>query len=444
MARPSKTRRLGIWMNAEFVGHWTITAQGRHELAYSPDWLSSPAARPLSLSLPLQDPSVPHRGSAVMDFFENLLPDSLAIRRRLRARFGAASTVAFDLLAEVGRDCVGAIQLVPGDETPADIHRIEGVPLAESDVATLLRDTVHEPAPGQEEPDGFRLSIAGAQEKTALLWHRGQWHRPTGATPTTHILKLPLGLVGNMRADLSTSVENEWLCMKLSRGYGLATAACEMANFEDQRALVVTRFDRRLSRTGDWWLRRPQEDFCQATGTPADLKYERDGGPGIVEIMQILRNAQTPDEDRLTFFKSHILFWMLAAPDGHAKNFSLFIGAGGRYRLTPLYDILSAHPLLGGGANDISPKKLKLAMGLHGKNRHYHWATIQPRHWLSTARACGLPEQLAIAAITDMAEATPKIIEDAARSLPRGFPAHVADSILSGVSSSAKRLRELT
>lgn len=444
MGRPSKTRQLDIWMNGELVGHWTVKSQGQHELAYESTWLESSSARPLSLSLPLQEAKVPHRGAAVAYFFDNLLPDSLPIRRRLRDRFGAPTINAFDLLSEIGRDCVGAIQLAPHGDVPPDVRHIEGEPLTEVDVARVLRHTAHAPALGQQEEEGSRISIAGAQEKTALLWHDGQWRRPTGATPTTHILKLPLGLVGNMKADLTTSVENEWLSMAIARGYGLTTADCEMATFEDQHALVVRRFDRRRATRGaEWWIRLPQEDFCQATKTPADQKYERDGGPGIVDIMDILRNSRTPDQDRLTFFKCQVLFWLLAAPDGHAKNFSIFIEPAGRYRLTPLYDILSAHPLMGKGGNQIAPQNLKLAMALRGKNRHYNWATIQLRHWLGTAKACGLAEDVTLAIITEMVEATPGVVDEAATLLPPGFPAPVADSILAGITRGASSLAQL-
>ena len=443
MARPSKGRRLDLWMNGLLVGHWSITAQGRHELAYAAEWLSASSARPLSLSLPLQDAGLVHAGPRVLDYFDNLLPDSLPIRRRLRTRFAARSADAFDLLAEVGRDCAGALQLAPDGETPGDIRRIEGEALSEAAVAEMLRGVVHAPLPGQDDSGNFRFSIAGAQEKTALLWHADRWHRPLGATPTTHILKLPLGRVGNSRVDLSTSVENEYLCLTLSRAYDLPTAACELASFEDQRVLVVTRFDRRPARDGGWWLRLPQEDFCQATATSAEDKYEKDGGPGMVEIMRILQHAREPDRDRVNFFKSQILFWLLAAPDGHAKNFSIFLDPEGRYRSTPLYDVISAHPVLGGGAREIVPQKLKLAMALHGKRRHYRWTMIQPRHWLSAARACGLPETTALSAIAEMVEKTPPAIERTAKALPENFPAHVADTVFAGVSTCATKLEAL-
>ncbi|MCM3468358.1 HipA domain-containing protein, partial [Staphylococcus lugdunensis] len=161
--------------------------------------------------------------------------------------FGTATTEPFDLLAALGRDCVGAVQLLGEDETPAGHDRIDGMPLSDDDVAHVL-DQASGAAGGAQDDDDFRLSLAGAQEKTALLFHDGRWMRPHGATPTTHILKLPLGLVGNKRADLTTSVENEWLCLAILRAFGLPTADADIVRFGEHKVLSVARFDRALHR----------------------------------------------------------------------------------------------------------------------------------------------------------------------------------------------------
>jgi serine/threonine-protein kinase HipA len=243
---------------------------------------------------------------------------------------------------------VGALQLLPEDETPQNLQCIIGEPLDDAAIAALLQQTVQPGLPGQRNSDAdLRLSIAGAQEKTALLQHAGRWQRPLGSTPTTHIFKLPLGLVGGMQADMRSSVENEWLCAQLVAAFGLPVARCDIAHFEAQKVLVVERFDRRLSSDGRWLMRLPQEDLCQATATPPYLKYQADGGPGIARILDILAGSENSETDRRQFFKAQVVFWLLAATDGHAKNFSLFHLPGGRYRATPLYDILSAHPVNG-------------------------------------------------------------------------------------------------
>ena len=157
-------------------------------------------------------------------YFDNLLPDSTQIRERLAQKFSAKSASPFDLLVELGRDCVGAIQLLAVDETP-DVKAILFKPLSEHEVAAILRhSSAATPLGFEDKNDELRLSLAGAQEKTALLWHEEKWCLPVGATPTTHIFKLPLGLVGNMKADMQHSVENEWLCSKIVAAFGLPVA----------------------------------------------------------------------------------------------------------------------------------------------------------------------------------------------------------------------------
>lgn len=443
MPRPRKTRELAVWMNAERVGTWTLGTNNAHTFAYEESWVDSPASRPLSLSMPLQPSEVPYRDEVVESFFDNLLPDSRDIRRRIQTRFHTTSTRAFDLLAEIGRDCVGAVQLLPMDTTPTGLDRIDGETLTEADVARLLRGTPAAAFPGLHDYDDFRISLAGAQEKTALLRHDGRWNRPLGATPTTHIFKLPLGRVGNMQADFTTSVENEWLCAQIVAAFGLPVAACEIAVFEDQKALIVERFDRRMAQAGTHWLRLPQEDCCQALGVPPAVKYEADGGPGIKSILDLLLGAQDAAADRLRFFKAQLVFWLLCATDGHAKNFSLAIEPQGRYRLTPLYDVLSAYPILGRGTNQLAPERARMAMAVSGQNRHYEWSRILRRHWISTARAYGIAEDVAQAMIDELVASTPAAIEKVTASLPATFPANVADAVFAGMSTAARKLGDV-
>ena len=442
MARRSAARTLAIWMNGERVGEWRIDRQGQNEFRYDEAWMTSNDARPISLSMPLQPPDAPYRGELVEGFFDNLLPDAAEIRRRIQARFGAASNAAFDLLTEVGRDCVGAIQLLPLDQEPTGLQTIDGEQLDEQGVADTLQAATSAVPLGQREAEPFRISIAGAQEKTALLKYRGRWHRPLGATPSTHIFKLPLGRIGNMRADLSTSVENEWLCSKIVSAYGLPAANSEIGDFAGRRTLIVERFDRRLAGTGAWWLRLPQEDMCQATGTPPARRYESDGGPGIAAISKLLLGSRSSSMDRRNFFRAQVLFWMLCATDGHAKNFSVFIEPAGRFTLTPLYDVISAYPILGTAANQLAPQKAKMAMAAFGKNRHYGWAEIQPRHWLTTAAATGLDATVK-EDIAELVGRTPKVIAKVSSMLPQGFPTNVARAVFDGLSLTAERLEEI-
>jgi serine/threonine-protein kinase HipA len=446
MGRASHTRALSLWMNGLRVGTWRMAPHTPETLQYDPGWLQSREGRPLSLSLPFTPGNTPHRGERVRHYFDNLLPDSADIRTRLARRYQAKSPEAFDLLAQAGQDCIGALQILPEQASPAGT-RLQARPLNSAEVAEVLRHATAATAPGFMEDDDFRISIAGAQEKTALLQMDGQWCMPQGATPTTHILKLPLGLVGGMGLDLRESVENEWLCAQILKAYGLPVARCEPVQFEGMKALAVERFDRM------WWttpsgerqlVRLPQEDLCQATATTPDLKYETQGGPGIDRIMAVLDGSMTPEQDKRTFFLAQVLFWMLCAPDGHAKNFSLFIRPGGRYQLTPLYDVISAYPILGMGPNQISPFKVKLAMAVRGKNAHWKMNAIQRRHWVALGSRHGVVTadgRPAEALLDDLVVRTPEVITRIQGELPEGFPQALANSILDGLAQASKQLR---
>jgi serine/threonine-protein kinase HipA len=422
-------------MNGERVGTWVAHPSKPDEFRYVREWLTAGGARPISLSMPLRPTE--YKGAAVTAYFDNLLPDSRRIRDRIQRRFTASSSSAFDLLTEIGRDCVGAIQLMPESEPAPNVRKIEGSSLTRKDVEQLLTDVLLTTPGGADTTDDFRISLAGAQEKTALLRLNEKWMRPKGTTPTTHILKLPLG-TGGGGIDLTTSVENEWLCAEILREYGVPVARCSMDRFGEQQVLVVERFDRRLSSDGSWIIRLPQEDFCQATGLPSDSKYEAEGGPGIRTIMDLLLGSSRADEDRQDFFKTQILYWLLCAIDGHAKNFALFLASGGGYRLTPRYDVLSAFPVLGTSKRMLSPKKVKMAMAVEGTSRHYRWHPILGRHWEETARRCGLASVFRTL-VAELLDRTPGVIAAVSSRLPKGFPDSVASPILEGLRASASR-----
>ncbi|KQT14296.1 type II toxin-antitoxin system HipA family toxin [Ramlibacter sp. Leaf400] len=442
MGRRSHARALSVWANGVRVATWRIPARGDMELQYDEAWRESEWVRPLSLSLPFGVDNAPLRGQVVQNYFDNLLPDSTDMRKRVAGRFKTGSTDPFDLLSAIGRDCVGAVQLLPLEDSPKGFDRIRGTPMSGEAIAAHLQGMLAPPAPGQGAEGEFRISIAGAQEKTALLWHAGGWQMPRASTPTTHILKLPLGLVGHMKADLTTSVENEWLCLQLLRAFGLPVANASMLDFAGQRVLCVERFDRQLHSSGRWIMRLPQEDFCQVHGLPHTRKYEAEGGPGLPDIARILANSERGEQDIATLLKAQILFWMLAATDGHAKNFSIQLLPQGRYRLTPVYDVVSIWPIVGNGPNQLTWHKSKLAMAVSAKNRHYLLKDIQRRHFNAMARKCGYGAS-AEPLIEGILERVAAAVDEVNAKLPAGFPQRVVDPIFAGLQGSAQRLRQM-
>lgn len=440
-------------MNGLRVGVWSHSRSRVPVFRYDAAWIASDAARPLSLSLPMTFGNAELRGAVVENYFDNLLPDSQAIRERIRTRYQTRSVQTFELLQAIGRDCVGAVQLLPPEMEPSGWNAVHSEVLTPAQVAAQLRAASTSMPLGQHhDSDGeFRISIAGAQEKTALLKYGGRWHRPAGSTPTTHILKLPLGLVGNMRADMKDSVENEWLCAQLLTALQLKVAHTHMESFEDQKVLVVERFDRRWMQVaaglphkrgfepapGVWIARLPQEDFCQMAGVGPDKKYEAYGGPSMRQCLDYLAASQFA-EDKAHFVLAQLAFWLLAATDGHAKNFSIFMERGGAYRMTPLYDVLSAWPILGKGAHMLAYQDAKMAMALHGKNTHYKLADIRARHWQRLAQSTsvdGLWEHMLA-----MVHRVPAALDTVEAHLPSDFPAAVWDRVSAGTRRHAQQL----
>jgi len=422
-------------MNGRAVGVLHSAPDGVLSFRYGRDWLDERSATPISLRLPLSPD--PYVGEVVANYFDNLLPDSEEIRRRMQRTLETASTQPFDLLARAGVDCVGALQLLESPEMP-DVRRIVATKVSEAEIANILRDHRRRPLGMSPEEDDFRISIAGAQEKTAFLWYREAWHRPSGSTPTTHIFKLPIGVIDAQGIDLRSSVENEWLCLRIAARFGLPVPKAEIETFEEITVLVVERFDRQWSDDGTWLIRLPQEDLCQAVGAPPAKEYESLGGPGIVDVMELLLQSLRPHEDRRTFLEACIVYWLLAAIDGHAKNFSILLQAGGRCMLAPLYDVLSAYPMV--ATRQIDAQRLKLAMAVTGKSRHYRWQEIETRHWLTTAAKCRFPVAEAEAMIAGCLGRIDAVVAEIQRSLPADFPAQVADPVLEGLTAMRAKL----
>jgi len=423
---------LNVYLNARQVGQLRREGSGAIDFRYDTDWLAWQNAIPVSVSLPLREDR--YIGEPVAAVFDNLLPDSDNIRRRVAERSHAGGADAYSLLSAIGRDCVGALQFLPDGMAPGEAGTIDARALDDKEIAETVSNLARNPL-GIGDDEEFRISIAGAQEKTALLYRQDSWYVPHGTTATTHIIKPQIGLLPN-GIDLTNSVENEHFCLELVAAFGLPVAKSRIIEFAGKRVLAIERFDRTWTKNGRL-LRLPQEDCCQALSVPSTRKYESDGGPGIHKIIEFLRGSDTPDIDQTTFFKAQIVFWLLGATDGHAKNFSIRLEPGGRFRLTPLYDIMSAQP--GRDAGQIRQNQMKLAMAV-GSNRHYAVHTIARRHFVQSAKASGLPDKVATDLLEEVSDTAAKIIDKTRATLPKNFPEKIAASVADGA---RERLRSL-
>lgn len=215
-------QELIAWMNGEKTGVLTKYKNGAHAFKYDAGWMVNKLARPLSLSLPLQFPAI--TSASVINFFDNLLPDNPNVRDRIVTRYKAKSSQPFDLLMEIGRDSVGAVMLLPPDEGISDLT-MQFEPLDNNRLEKVLSAYRNDIPLGmiREEQD-FRISLAGAQEKTALLKTDAGWAIPKGATPTSHIIKLPIG-----EMQLCTASDAAHPCVLCRRVSGRCRARAESA-----------------------------------------------------------------------------------------------------------------------------------------------------------------------------------------------------------------------
>lgn len=402
--RRGQTPRLTVFLNGRIVGKLQRSASGAVDFRYDRSWLEWESTFAISLALPLREEAFV--GAPVVAVFENLLPDEESVRRRVAARTRAAGTDVVSLLATIGRDCVGALQFLPDGEEPGAAGTVDARSVDEAEIAGILEDLARSPL-GVDADGAFRISLAGAQEKTALLWWKNAWHLPRSTTATTHILKPAIGRRAD-GMDLSDSVENEHLCSRVLAGLGLPVATSRVLDFGDQRTLVVERFDRQWTSDGRL-LRWPQEDLCQALAVPPARKYEADGGPGLVDMLGVLVASDDPLQDRRTLFKAMMVYWLLGATDAHAKNFSITLRPGGGFRLAPLYDVVSLQPLYDRG--QLRRNEIRFAVAV-GDRRHTVLNQIAGRHFEQMEKTAGLPTGLA-------REVAAEIVGDSASALAR-------------------------
>lgn len=434
VSRRTRQSKAAVWYERARVGTLTRATDGAISFTYEPAWLASEAAFPVASALPLSKAS--WQGDPVVAAFDNLLPDAEGeLRERIAARVGAQGKDVFSLLSVLGRDCVGALQFLPMDDAPSDQDMQYRI-ISEEEMVADLKNLAAAPL-ALGEDDDFRISIAGAQEKTAYLRVNGHWAKPRGITPTSHIFKTPMGVLpGPDQIDLSDSVENELFCMTLAREIGLPAAHVEKITLSGQVVLSVERFDRVWQ--GETLKRLPQEDICQSLGYPSAMKYQKLGGPSIAQIMELLRESDTPIEDRETFFRVQIFFFLIGASDGHAKNFSLRLGRRGRFRFAPLYDILSIAPVVRAGR--LQRKRYRLAMSVDG---HYGIDEIVPRHFEAEGRAAGLPKGRALELLQDLTDRLGPALERTLIAVGDQVPAAVSEPIASDAMQRAAQVRDL-
>jgi serine/threonine-protein kinase HipA len=363
------TAELVALLDGKEAGRVHNDARGRLTFVYSDEWRLAADAYPLSLSMPLA--AKEHGRSAVEAYLWGLLPDNEQVLARWAAKFQVSARNVFALISHVGEDCAGAVQFVTPDRLDTIRRGTEDKVewLAAPDIAKRLQTLRRDHAAWRLPRDLGQFSLAGAQPKTALLLQNNRWGIPSGRVPTTHILKPPTG-------NFDGHAENEHICLGLARSLGLPAAQSEVARFGEEIAIVIERYDRQYR--GNNILRVHQEDVCQALSIMPTRKYQNEGGPSPINIIELLRTYSTDRQTDVDTFAAALGFnWLIAGTDAHAKNFSLLL-SGPHVRLAPLYDVASIVPY-----DEFDLRKVKFAMKVGGE---YKLSEIGLRQWQKFAR----------------------------------------------------------
>ena len=423
MSNVSPTSKLYVYLNERRIGAFARNSFNVLSFIYEEEWLSdSENAMPLSLSLPLSQGK--YSGDVVYNFLENLLPENAQLRNLLAMNVNITATDSYSLLKKIGRDCVGALRFTTNKEREVTDRLYGRKPITNKEIGDLIRNLDIVPLGiNLSENKEFRISLAGFQNKTALLWDK-EWFIPIGETPTTHILKPKIGEQRN-RLDLSLSVPNEHFCLTLCREIGLSVANSKISDFDGESVLVVERFDRRVLENGDI-IRLPQEDLCQALALSPDYKYNEEMGADILNCLKLLNGSIHPIPDQLAFLKAQIVFWMIGATDGHAKNFSIFHLPKNQYHLTPLYDVLSLLPNVAIG--NLERKQLRMAMAV-GKQQEKALEKITISHFIESAREARVSINRLTSMIEELNSIAESAFERAINAMPKNFPAEIYDPI---------------
>jgi serine/threonine-protein kinase HipA len=381
------------------------TGNKRLVFQYDDAWRRNPTAYPLSLSMPLTTKE--HGPGVVRPYLWGLLPDNPEVLEAWAHRYGVSRFDVIDILRQVGEDVAGAVQFaLPDrvDELLGGGHlrdaRTSIQWIAEDEVERRLRAVRLDPAAGRARNDSGQFSLAGMQSKTALYQsHDGRWGIPSGRFSTNRILKPPI-------RDLEHILYNEDFCLRLARTLKLPAAVSNVGVFGEEAAIVVERYDR--TESGEALVRIHQEDMCQACGIPPTRRYEKNGGPGVLQIVELLRsNSTNPEQDVFAFLDANALNWLIAGTDAHAKNYSILHAPGPQLRLAPLYDLISVlpYPHLTSGHDT-------LAMSIGGEHRI---PAITGDHWRTLARSIDINEDALTDRILKLGREISSVVEQVSR-----------------------------
>jgi len=401
---------LNVFLNTEFVGVLSKDNVGKPEFCYCEN-----VNRALSLSLPIRKEK--YSNSECVGFFNGLLPENYDVRMAVGKKYGVNPKNDFSLLRVIGYDCAGAVAFFEDNaqNNLKEYYDIEGEILEDEELEKFIKELPEKPlALGVND---MRLSLAGAQDKTAITLKDNKVAIPKGGTPTTHILKPAIKIY-------KETVENEYICLKSAQKLGISVPDIQIREVNGLKYFLIERYDRDIK--NNKVKRIHQEDFCQASNIASAYKYQADGGVDFAGCFEILKKTSRPALEAMRFLELMLFNYLIGNNDAHGKNFSIIYREDGKIELAPAYDILCA-----GVYEGLSEK---MAMKIGGEYKHWK---ITASHFEKQANELEISYTQLKKIIKNQCDILPDIVKEVAES----FENIIGSEILKVVNNNCKRLK---
>lgn len=323
------TRTLIAYINDAHVG--TLSAEENiWRFEYTQAWAAAASGYDLSPALPRANaegfPRIHIDGSStrpVQWYFDNLLPEE-ALRTALAGEAKVAEGDAFGLLAYYGRESAGSLTLLPEGAAPIAAG-MRPLPLNElsARIKAMPRVPLNASSPKH-------MSLAGAQQKLAVIYKDGALFEPDGPTASTHILK-PQHPEKN---EYPSSIANEYLTMRVARAVGLDVPQVHRL-FCPEPVYLIERFDR-VSNAFGGIDRLHVIDACQLLNTDRVFKYS---AASVKTLAKLVDNLEVPAAGRQWLYDWLVFNILMGNADNHLKNISFMVSHTGMV-ISPCYDLL--------------------------------------------------------------------------------------------------------
>ena len=402
-----------VYINNNYVG--ILSKNDKGEICFQYD---KKAKNQLSLSLPIREEI--YLNKDCNGFFNGLLPESEHVRIAIGKKYGINPKNDFSMLSAIGYDCAGAVAFF--EEKPKNLkeyYEIKGNLLSEDELEKYIKELPTKPlALGSDK----RLSLAGAQDKTAVVVINDKIAIPDDNVPSTHILKPAI-------SGLKESIENEYICLKVAENLGIEIPNIKIGKANNTNYFLIKRYDREVI---DGKIKRiHQEDFCQASNIPSAYKYQSEGGVEFKRCIEILKMTTRPAVSIKQFVELMIFNYLIGNNDAHGKNFSILHYDNGEIVFAPAYDILCTcvYPELSS----------KMAMKIGG---YYESEKIYPRHFERMAKDIGISYTQVKKILINQCKILPDIVKETSQTFENTVGNDIFNIVLKTCTRNLKNFNE--